>query len=114
MSQAVSEYLLSDVNKRFRDVLRSSRIGFIEGYLFGSKAARQSVSDSDWDYLIVLEKEVSGAELRQLTGRLLIEFHKIVPDEPADIIIQSKDAFGMNKNRLNHISNEAFTKGIKI
>ena len=107
-------YSVKEVNERFRQILQLSVTDFEEGYLFGSRARGDNRIDSDWDYLIVVDREISGSELRRLTGRLYMEFHKIVPDEPADIIIQTKSHFERSRSQLNHISHEVYKTGVKI
>lgn len=111
---STNNYSIVEVNLKFKEVLQNSDIGFKEGYLFGSRARGDCRKDSDWDYLIIIDKDIPGKAIRALTGRLYSAFHKIVPDEPADIIVKTESIFEKSKNTINHISNEVYTYGIRI
>ncbi len=108
------KYSTREVNNRFRKILEEMRIDFTEAYFFGSRARNNAHQDSDWDYLIVVNHELNGKERRNLSARLNIRFHQIVPDQAVDIIIKSKKDFEAGKNILNYISYEAFHSGVPL
>ena len=82
--------------------------------LFGSRGRGEFEEDSDWDILIVVDKDLISTEKRKLWSKVSEGLHKHFPFFPFDIIIKSSEDFEKEKVVVNTISNEAYLDGVKI
>ncbi len=80
--------------------------------LFGSRARNDYTKDSDFDFLIITEKEFSIAEKREYKAKIrkMLAQQKI----PADILIQSQKEIETKKKITGHIIKQVLKEGIKI
>ncbi len=80
--------------------------------LFGSRANKTFSEDSDFDFIVITEKELNIKEKRQYQSiiRKKLAEQKI----PADIIIQNRKDFEKKKNIKGHIIRQAVKTGIEI
>ena len=80
--------------------------------LFGSRARNDFTKDSDFDLLIITNKELNTIEKRKYKAiiRKILAHQKI----PADILIQSKKEIEIKKNITGHIVKIALNEGVKI
>jgi len=78
--------------------------------LFGSRAKGNYKEDSDWDFLIVVEEDLSGKDKRNLAAniRLKLAFQNI----PSDVIIISNKTFNEKKSDVGHIVYYSIKDGI--
>jgi len=98
------------VTKCFED--REIKIKSI--FLFGSRARSDFKPESDWDVLIVLDKDLTPPEKREIWSRVSEVLHKRFPYFSFDIIIKSMESFEKEKTVVNTISNEAYLEGMEI
>lgn len=82
--------------------------------LFGSRGRGEFGEDSDWDILIVVDKNLIPSEKRKVWSKVSEGLHKHFPFFPFDIIIKSSEDFEKEKVVVNTISNEAYLEGVKI
>ncbi len=80
--------------------------------LFGSRARNDFAEDSDYDFLIITENELSITKKREFKAKIrrILAQQKI----PADILIQSKQEIEIKKNITGHIVKQALKEGVKI
>ncbi|MBW8002900.1 MAG: nucleotidyltransferase domain-containing protein [Planctomycetes bacterium] len=104
----------STITKKFLDIVNESSIEYDSIYLFGSRASANFRDDSDWDFLVVVKKDIEEREKKEYRSRLRMIFHDYFPFNPIDIIIKDLRCFEEEKHIINTISNEAFTEGIKL
>ncbi len=80
--------------------------------LFGSRARNDYTEDSDYDLLIITNKEFDIREKREYKAKIrkLLAKEKI----PVDILIQSKKEIESKKEITGHIVKQALKEGIKI
>ena len=77
--------------------------------LFGSRARKEADPDSDWDFLAVIDREVSWAEKREIWYSLsLILAEK---DLTADILIKSEEEFSRDKDDKGKVTYYANKEG---
>lgn len=80
---------------------------------FGSRARGDySNEESDWDFLIVVDKVLEFKEKHKIIIRVKRKLAKM--GIPNDIIVQSKSRFDLLKNYPGHISYVAKFEGITI
>lgn len=82
--------------------------------LFGSRGREDFNPESDWDVLIVLDKNLTPPEKREVWNRVSEVLHKKFPYSSFDIIIKSIEGFEREKTVVNTISNEAYLEGVEI
>ena len=80
--------------------------------LFGSRAKGNFSEDSDYDFIIITEKNISVIEKRNFQAQIRKKLaeHKI----PADIIIQNKSDVKIKENIKGHIIRQAVKEGIEL
>ena len=77
--------------------------------LFGSRARKEADPGSDWDFLAVIDREVSWAEKREIWYSLsLILAEK---DLTADILIKSEEEFSRDKDDKGKVTYYANKEG---
>lgn len=87
-------------------------IGDCKIVLFGSRAIDKHNTESDYDFLIVTDKNYDISEKREL--KALIRKKLAQKSIPADIIIQSNSEVELKKKLFGHIVREAIKKGVEI
>jgi len=90
--------------------LKKNGIKTIKIILFGSRAREDYREDSDWDFLIVIDKELSFDDLKRISGN--IQWRLAECKIPNDIIIRSQQQFENSKNFVGNISYYAQREGV--
>jgi predicted nucleotidyltransferase len=80
--------------------------------LFGSRAKGTYTKDSDWDFLVVIEKELSFNEKWDIIDKIKRKLVKL--KIPNDIIVNSAKNFDSGRNEVGNISFYASREGIAI
>lgn len=80
--------------------------------LFGSRARNDYTPDSDYDFLIIIQQELSIRQKREYKAKIrkILASHKI----PADVLIQSNKEIQIKKNITGHIVKQALLEGVEI
>jgi len=102
------------VADKVKEIVKTLGINCEKIILFGSRATENYTEDSDWDFLLVVKKPLSGKEKRTLKAKIRIELHNLFPTAFIDIIIVEKSRFHEEKDIINTISNEAFSFGVAV
>jgi uncharacterized protein len=89
------------------DILPGSEI-----ILFGSRARNENQKDSDYDLLIIVEKQFDSSE--KLKFQALIRKILVMKNILADVIIQSKADIELKRNLPGHIIRSAMQEGVLI
>jgi len=80
--------------------------------LFGSRARGDSKADSDWDFLIVLERKVSREEKSEIAHKIrrsLAEFYI-----PCDVIIRSEEEVEKRRETIGSVIKSAIDEGVLL
>jgi len=77
--------------------------------LFGSMARGDYEKDSDYDFLVVVDKEVNGDEMLTLYSKISKKLSKY--GIYCDVITHSKDKFNETKDNVAHIDYYALKNG---
>ncbi|MCX7727801.1 MAG: nucleotidyltransferase domain-containing protein, partial [Chitinispirillaceae bacterium] len=96
------EETLRLVKEVITEELRKWNLKVEEIILFGSRARGEEKVDSDWDFYVVVDKEIdfkTKREILKMIKRKLAR-HSI----PNDILIQSKNIVEQRKNNLCYLT----------
>lgn len=83
-----------------------------EVILFGSRARKDNLKDSDYDLLIIAERSFTQSE--QLKFQALIRKALAVKNILADVIVQQKSSIAMKMKLPGHIVRSAMLEGIRV
>ena len=92
-----------------REIFTHRKIAIEKIILFGSRARGDYNKESDWDFLIVADKDLEFKEKHRIIIRIKRELAKL--GIPNDIIIQSREKFDLMKNYPGSISYVANLEG---
>jgi len=87
-------------------------LGVIKIILFGSRARGDYRKDSDWDFLVVTDREIEHREKREIAGEIRKTF--VYSGMPSDIIIISENNYHERLNDVGHIVYYADREGIAV
>jgi predicted nucleotidyltransferase len=80
--------------------------------LFGSRARKENLENSDYDLLIIVEKQFNSSE--KLKFQSLIRKTFAINNILADVIIQSKADIEIKRTLPGHIVRSAMLEGVQI
>lgn len=80
--------------------------------LFGSRARGNYTDESDWDFLVVLDSDISFSKLKKLVGKIQLRFARL--NLPNDLILKGLNQFNRSKEVVGNISYYADKEGIVI
>jgi len=81
-------------------------------YIFGSRARGDFNKDSDWDFFVIVDKNIDFKQKR----KILLNIRRKVSEKkiPSDIIIQSREITKQRKNNTGYLTYYVLKEGIKI
>lgn len=96
---------LNEIVKRLKNTFNPQRL-----FLFGSRAKGSAHELSDYDFLLVVEKDEAGRVANMIEGK------KITRDLPvsADVFVYSKEEFNEWKEEFNSIPEVAINTGVEL
>lgn len=100
----IKERILKTLNEM--DVLVKNII------LFGSRAREDFKTNSDWDFLIVLEKKVSREEKKEIAHKIRKELASFYI--PCDVIVSSEDEVEKRKGIIGSVIRSAVKTGVTL
>jgi len=95
-----------------REELEKRGIKVIKIILFGSRVRGDFKPESDWDFLVVVNKEIESRKRREILGEIQIKlaYLKI----PNDILITSERQVKERANDVGHITYYALKDGVEL
>lgn len=81
-------------------------------YLFGSRAKGNYTKDSDWDFYIVVDKNIDFRHKRKLNAQIRRRLAEM--RIPNDIIIQSQSIVKKRINDVGYLTHYVLKEGVKI
>jgi len=95
--------------KVIKEILLKNKIKPVNIILFGSRARGEFNEESDWDFLVLIDKEIDFPEKH----RMITEIRRVLAKYriPNDIIIKSEKQFNIMKNYPGNISFYAYQEG---
>jgi predicted nucleotidyltransferase len=92
-----------------KEEIESKGLKVIKIILFGSRARGDAKEDSDWDFLVVVDKKLSFNQKWDIIINIKRELAKL--KIPNDIIINSIEEFEERKNNVGYITYYAVREG---
>ena len=106
----IKKTVLEIINREIKE----SGIGLVKVILFGSRAEGNYTEDSDWDFLVIVDKDLNFKEKKKLWNKISHKIHQHFPFTSFDIIIKEKKVYESEKNIPNTISNEVYFNGVGV
>ncbi len=95
-----------------REIFTRKKIKIGKIIIFGSRARGDFNNDSDWDFLVIADKEIEIKEKHRLIIQIKRNLAKL--GIPNDIIIQSMSKFDSMKSFPGNISYAANSEGVTV
>ena len=95
-----------------REIFTRKKITIEKIIIFGSRARGDFNKDSDWDFLVIANKEIAIKEKHRLIIQIKRKLAKL--GLPNDIIIQSMSKFDSMKSFPGNISYVANVEGVTV
>jgi predicted nucleotidyltransferase len=80
--------------------------------LFGSRARGQAQPESDWDFYVLVDRDLTFAEKRSLVT--LIKRELAQARIPNDVILKSIHQFRETRNHVGYLAHEVQQEGIAL
>ncbi len=110
----MKEKFREDIKTEILKCLNNMGIAVKTIILFGSRARGHFDPESDWDVLVVIDKDLIHSEKKEMWSKISRNVHKQFPYFSFDIIIKSANIFEKEKTITNTISNEAYREGVEM
>ncbi|MFH1562245.1 MAG: nucleotidyltransferase domain-containing protein [Nitrospirota bacterium] len=95
-----------------RDEFADCGIGVKSILLFGSRAKGTAQHDSDWDFLVVVDRELERNDrlsiVRRIRRRLAIDFISV------DIVVKSEESYFSQCTNVGYITYYAAKEGVLV
>ncbi len=104
----------TEVIAKLKSILKETGVEYSNILLFGSRAREDFEEESDWDFLIIVKKNLDLKEKKKLWHKIYRRFHDYLPFISVDIILKDEQSFENEKKVANTISNEVYLGGIKV
>ncbi|MEW6202318.1 MAG: nucleotidyltransferase domain-containing protein [bacterium] len=95
-----------------KDELQKRRIKVEKIILFGSRARGDFAEDSDWDFLVIVDKELSFLEKREILSDIYRNLAKL--KDSYEVILKSEASFEKVKNYVGIVSYDADKEGVLL
>ncbi len=106
------EKILETAKKIIREEAQKAGFKVVRIILFGSRARKDYREDSDWDFFVILDRDITFSELKRFSGRIQLRFARL--NIPNDIILRGINQFEDSKEVMGNISYYARKEGITI
>lgn len=106
------EKILEVARKIIIEEVEKEGFKVIKIILFGSRARKDYKKDSDWDFLVILDSDISFSDLKKLVGRIQLRLAEF--NLPNDLILRGINQFENSKKIVGNISYYAEKEGVAI
>ncbi len=103
---------LDIAKKIITDVIIENNLQLIKIILFGSRARWDYKKESDYDFFVVINKDLSFPEKSEINTQIRRRLAE--NNISADIIMQSEKKLEERKNNVGYLSNYVIKKGIPL
>ncbi len=108
----VGEKVIKKVAKVITQEVERRGAKVVKILLFGSRARGTARHDSDWDFLVIVDKEMSFNEKWEIIDAIKLDLAKM--GIPNDIIIKSEKEIELIQNDVGRISYYALKEGVEL
>ncbi len=98
--------------KVITDVLKENNFKAEKIILFGSRAQGRFTKDSDWDFYIIVDKEMDFPQKRKIITQMKRKLAEL--KIPNDIIIQPNSIVNERKNDVGYLTYYVLKEGVEI
>lgn len=106
------EKILEVARKIIIEEVEKEGFKVIKIILFGSRVRKDYKKDSDWDFLVILDSDISFSDLKKLVGRIQLRLAEF--NLPNDLILRGINQFENSKKIVGNISYYAEKEGVAI
>lgn len=104
--------LRDKIKKIISEILQENGFNNYTIILFGSRARDEHNEESDWDFLIILDSEISREEKKEISHLIRKNLARIYID--CDVIIKSQNEIMERKNVIGSVIKSAMEEGILL
>ncbi len=104
--------MMEESLKIIKEEIEKNRLKVLKILLFGSRAKGTYRQDSDFDFLVVVDKKLSFNEKWDIIDEVKIKLAKL--KIPNDIIIKSSDEVEEEKDDVGRITYYAIKEGVEV
>jgi len=103
---------LNIVKKIIEDIITQNNLRLVKIILFGSRARGDYKKESDYDFFVVINKDLSFPEKSEINTQIR---RKLAENNiSADIILQSEKKLEERKNNVGYLSYYVIKEGIPL
>ncbi len=93
-------------------VAQQQGVDVVRIYLFGSRARGEAGKDSDWDFYVVIDKEVSFPHRQRMASRIRRYLAK--QNMICDVLIQGQDTVRRRHRDTGYLTFYALKEGVSV
>jgi len=106
------EETIQIAKKIITEEVQKAGFNVIKIILFGSRVKGNYHEESDWDFFVVLDEDITFGDLKKITGKIKMRLTK--RRIPNDIILRGINQFKKSKKTVGNISYYVATEGVTI
>ncbi|MBI5376696.1 MAG: nucleotidyltransferase domain-containing protein [Candidatus Schekmanbacteria bacterium] len=100
------------VVKAIKEEFAANNINVKSILLFGSRAKGASKPDSDWDFLVVVDREIERRDRLNIVGRIRHRLAEAFID--VDVIVKSEESYLEQSKNVGYVTYYAAKEGILL
>ncbi len=95
-----------------RDILKRHNVGVEQILLFGSRACGDAQPDSDWDFYVIIDRDLGFHRQEAIASR--IRFRLAQEDIFADVFVQSEEVVNQRQGDTGYLTYYVLEEGMPI
>lgn len=107
-----NQQTIKNIKQTILEYLKEKGINIKRIILFGSRARGDFKTNSDWDLLIVLGKQVSREEKKEIAHKIRKELANLYI--PCDVIVSSEEEIEKRKEVIGSVIRNALKRGVTL
>ena len=108
----MNEQTLQRAKRIITEELERAGCRVVKVILFGSRARGDARADSDWDLLVVIDRDIAPAVRREILGEASVRL--VRQGIVADILIHSLRSVAMHQHDVGHIAYYVLKEGAEV
>ena len=103
---------IEEAKEIIKEEVEKAGLKVVKIILFGSRIRGDYKEDSDWDFYVVVDKDIKFNEMKKLIGKIQLRLAEL--NLPNDLILRGINQFEKAKKIVGNISYYAAKEGIEI